>query len=210
MQRILILSTGVICGAFLFIIALVNILPWQVTSPLIALSVGISTVIWNYLHEKDERQKKDNLPQRPIRTEKILPEQKPSPETTLSDILVTIEKAARAYKAVQEATHKTDETIISEGFKIDPEDFQYYELDLEEGEVLSCSLKSTDTVSLYILDRRNLSKLEHDKDFGYEEGIENVYRGAFEFDVPKSGKWFLVVENETQAEVKVNVEVKVK
>jgi len=168
-KTVLILGLG---GSFLFImLGIFNLLPWTIAGVLATASIGAAGLLFNYLSKKKEKpsviREKETIFMVPG-TERAKP------------LKIEVEKPI---------------TLVDQAPVIDEDDYVTYEIELEEGENLKGEVKADGPINVFLLTKRNLTNFENDEEFWYEDGDEEVTRTTIDFEAPKNGKWFLVVEN---------------
>jgi hypothetical protein len=93
-------------------------------------------------------------------------------------------------------------TIIERG------DYVSYDVQLDQGKSITCEINANGRVNFYLLDDDNLASLDLGEEFWSETGEEDTEKATLEFKAPRSGKWFLVVENTESRDVSATVNVR--
>ncbi len=95
------------------------------------------------------------------------------------------------------------ETIIKEG------EYITFDLELDEGREVVGEVSATGTINAYIMTEENLTALDLDQEFWYEDGSEGVQKATLRFIAQENGKWLLVVENDSSKDVSANVKINI-
>jgi len=68
-------------------------------------------------------------------------------------------------------------------------------------------LFSFSNACIFLVNRYGLAKFENKEDFSYEDcgGGEGIRRTRIDFTPSKTGRWFLVVENEAREDTSVEI-----
>jgi hypothetical protein len=95
-----------------------------------------------------------------------------------------------------------DKEIVLEG-----ESYEIFPVDLKRGDHLLGEVSSEDAINVFLVTKSGLRKFENEEDFSYEDcgGGEGIKRTRIDFTPPKSGRWFLVVENEADEDANVEI-----
>jgi hypothetical protein len=80
-------------------------------------------------------------------------------------------------------------------------DYGTYDVELSQRAEVTCEVTATALVNVYLMDEDNLNSLDMGEEFWSESGEEGVQKATLHFVAPRSGKWFLVVENVDSKEV---------
>lgn len=91
---------------------------------------------------------------------------------------------------------------------IEQGDYQTVDLQLDRGTSVTCEVIANAPVNVYILDDENLTGLDLGEEFWSETGEEGVSKTTLNFVAPKTGKWFLVVENTDNKQASATISVK--
>ncbi len=86
-------------------------------------------------------------------------------------------------------------------------DYESYDVELEEGAEVTCTVIANGQVNVYLLDDSNLNGLDAGEEFWSETGEEDVDRAVLSFTAPEKGKWFLVVENVDSKDISATVNI---
>jgi hypothetical protein len=86
-------------------------------------------------------------------------------------------------------------------------DYERYDVELDEGAEVTCTVTANGQVNAYLLDDGNLRSLDAGEEFWSEIGEDDVERAVLSFTAPEKGKWFLVVENADSKEVSATVNI---
>jgi hypothetical protein len=87
-------------------------------------------------------------------------------------------------------------------------DYASYDLQLEQGKLVTCEVTASGRINFYLLDEDNLTSLDLGEEFWSEAGEEDTDKATLEFKAPANGKWFLVVENTESKEVSATVSIR--
>ncbi len=91
---------------------------------------------------------------------------------------------------------------------IKAKDYNYYSYDIHEDELLIGTIFSDVTINVYMLDTRNLRYYEDGKEFSGEIEKEYVKKTSIDFVCPKTGKWYLLIDNYNENDAEVNLNIK--
>ncbi len=94
-------------------------------------------------------------------------------------------------------------TLIKEG------DYITFDLELDEGREVVGEVSATGTINAYIMTEENLTALDLDQEFWFEDGSEGVQKATLRFTTTENGKWLLVVENDSSKDVSANVKISI-
>ncbi len=94
-------------------------------------------------------------------------------------------------------------TLIKEG------DYVTFDLELDEGREVVGEVSASGTINAYIMTDENLTALDLDQEFWYEDGSEGVQKATVRFTAPEKGTWLLVVENDSSKDVSANVKINI-
>ncbi len=94
-------------------------------------------------------------------------------------------------------------------------EYQMYPYDLEDGDALTGQIISDMPVNVFIVNDRNLTLLDDDKEFTAEYATSKVLKCKINFHPPRAGAWNVVIQHEEndddeyyEAEVDVFLDVK--
>ena len=93
-------------------------------------------------------------------------------------------------------------TVVARG------DYVSYDVQLDQGKLITCDVAANGRVNFYLLDDGNLTSLDLGEEFWSEKGEENTEKATLDFKAPQTGKWFLVVENTESRDVTATVNVR--
>jgi hypothetical protein len=91
---------------------------------------------------------------------------------------------------------------------VERSDYVSYDVQVEQGKSITCEVMANGRVNFYLLDEDNLTSLDLGEEFWSETGEEDTEKATLEFKAPRTGKWFLVVENTETREVSATVDVR--
>lgn len=95
----------------------------------------------------------------------------------------------------QEANIEEKEILREEIIRVSPRDAFYYELELERGDNLKGEISSDSHIDVYFVNKTNFKKWDKDRTFNYEYCHESVLKTKIDYEVPKRGIWYLLIEN---------------
>ena len=97
----------------------------------------------------------------------------------------------------QEQEVKTEEKEIlrEETINVSPHDAYYYVFELKRGEILKGEISSDSHIDIYFVNSTNFKKWDKERTFNYEYCNESVLKTKIDYEVPKRGTWYLLVEN---------------
>ena len=172
MYRKAVLSFGILGVTLSLVLGLSLVITWQIVAVLIAVSMGIPTLILSY----------EKL--------KLIPEvsAKPKEERTEQEI-ITEEK----------------EILREETIRVSPHNAYYYVFELKRGETLKGEISSNSHIDIYFVNNTNFKRWDKDKTFNSEYCNESVLETKIDYEVPKRGTWYLVMENNGRKSAKVKV-----
>lgn len=113
--------------------------------------------------------------------------------------------AQQTSDTTQLGNKKHGKYLRNETISVSPSDEYYYELELDKGKPLKGKIKSTFPVNVYFLDEKNFRKWDKEKNYDYEACHESVLHAEINFEVPKSGTWFVTIENNGRSTAKTRV-----
>ncbi len=87
------------------------------------------------------------------------------------------------------------------------DDYNSYDVELEEGREVTAEVTANGPVNVYFLNQENLTGLDLGEEFWSETCEEGVQKATLHFTAPEKGKWFLVVENAGTREVSATVNI---
>jgi|GEM_PF-4271054 len=87
------------------------------------------------------------------------------------------------------------EILREETIRISPHDSYYYEFELKRGENLRGEISSDSAIDIYFVDETNFKKWDKDRTFSYEACNESVLETKIDYEVPKKGTWYVLIEN---------------
>lgn len=95
----------------------------------------------------------------------------------------------------QEVKKEEKQILRDETIRVSPHDKYYNVLELDRGDTLKGEISSESHMDIYFVDRSNFKKWDKDRDFNYEYCSESVLKTKIDYEVPKSGTWYLLMEN---------------
>jgi hypothetical protein len=96
--------------------------------------------------------------------------------------------------------------VVNKEIVLEGDSYKTFSVDLEKGEHLLGEVSSEDPINVFLVTKYGLGKFENQEEFSYEDcGGEEIKRTRIDFVPSKSGKWFLVVENEANGDTSVEI-----
>lgn len=107
----------------------------------------------------------------------------------------------------QEQEVKTEEKEIlrEETIRVSPHDAYYYVFELKRGETLKGEISSDSHIDIYFVNNTNFKKWDKERDFYSECSNESVLETKIDYEVPKRGTWYLLIENNGRKSATVKV-----
>lgn len=133
------------------------------------------------------------------------PRNSPQVQTDSGDI--HIHQSINEEKKKKTNDNKITENLVNETKWLDEKDNAVYSYSLKKEDQLTGRISSDVPINVYITNSKNLQYYEDDEVFVYEKGSENVYKYSINFDVPKKGKWHIIIENKESNYADVNVKI---
>lgn len=109
-------------------------------------------------------------------------------------------KKENTQDSVSEKEFLRKETIL-----VSPDTGYSYAFNLTRGDHLEGDISSDGRIDIYFVDDENYGKWEKNNIFDYEDCNENVLETQIEYEAPRNGFWYLLIDNNGRkpAEVKV-------
>lgn len=144
------------------VLGLFSVISWQLVAVLVAVSLGIPSLILTH--------------------EKITSEERVKPKE---------EGIEQEQEIVEEKVILRDETLrVSRDFS------HYFELELKRGDNLKGEISSDAPIDIYFVDKTNFEKWDKGRvRFDYEYCAESVLETKIDYEVPKKGAWYVLIEN---------------
>lgn len=95
----------------------------------------------------------------------------------------------------QEVKPEEKEILREETIRVSPQDAYYYLFELKRGEILKGEISSNSHIDIYFVNSTNFRKWDKDRRFDSECSNESVLKTKIDYEVPKRGKWYLLMEN---------------
>lgn len=73
--------------------------------------------------------------------------------------------------------------------------YQFEQNELKRGEHLEGEISSDSPINIYFVDKTNFKKWDKERTFNYEYANESVFETKIDYEVPKRGAWYLLMEN---------------
>lgn len=119
------------------------------------------------------------------------------------------EKGAKETKPVEKAEKheqgRQPRTVIEETCVVDADEYVSYDLYLKKGEELKGRIASDERMNWFFLTKYGLTRFENNEDFSYEYGSESVLESKVHFTPLKTGKLYVVIENEGKDQATVDI-----
>ncbi len=160
MYRKIMLLFGIVGVSLSLALGLLDVITWQIVPVLLAVSLGIPSLILTY--------------------EKLTSEVKVKP---------------REKEQEQEVKPEEKEILREETIRVSPQDAYYYLFELKRGEILKGEISSNSHIDIYFVNSTNFRKWDKDRRFEPECSNESVLKTKIDYEVPKRGKWYLLMEN---------------
>jgi len=173
MFRLAILGVAVVGVVVSLTLGFLMLVPWEVSSILVTVLIGIPSLILAYLSIKERKSAKEVKP---------------------------LEKALERHEQGQQA-----QTILEETCVVDAENYVFYDLELKMGQELKGEISSDERINFFFLTKYGLARFENNEDFSYEYGSDSVLKSKVQFTYPKTGKLYLVIENEGKDQATVDI-----
>lgn len=161
MYRKVLLFLGVVGVSLSLALGLSSVVTWQFVAVLIAVSLGIPSLILTY--------------------EKLASEVRVKP------------KEEREQK--QEVKLEERDILREETIHVSPKRGYSYEFELTRGDHLKGEISSDEPIDIYFVDNVNFRKWEKDRTFYYESSNESILETKIDYEVPRKGTWYLLIEN---------------
>jgi len=87
------------------------------------------------------------------------------------------------------------EILREETIRVSPQDAYYYVFELKRGEILKGEISSDSHIDIYFVNNINFKKWDKKRTFNSEYGNESVLKTKIDYEVPKGGTWYLLIEN---------------
>jgi len=96
--------------------------------------------------------------------------------------------------------------IVNKEIVLEGKSYETFSIDLEKGEHLIGEVSSQDPINVFLVTKYGLGKFENQEEFSYEDcGGEGIKRTRIDFTPSRSGRWFLIVENEAREDTSVEI-----
>jgi len=112
----------------------------------------------------------------------------------------TEEKSIKEKKVIAQKNWIADTTI-----SLDKESYEVFNLSLRRNEKVEGEVSGEDIINVYVVNRYGLNQFERDEEFSYFDGQERAMRTRINFTSPKSGQFYLIVDNEGKEEITVDI-----
>ena len=171
MYRIVLLLFGILGVTLSLVLGLFLVVTWQIVAVLIAVSIGIPSLILSY--EKAKLTSEVSV--------------KPKEQTE------------------QEIISEEKEILCEETIRVSPHNAAHYVFELKRGDTLKGEISSDTHIDIYFVNNINFKKWDKDKTFECEYCNESVLETKIDYEVPKRGTWYLLIENNGRKSAKVRV-----
>lgn len=105
----------------------------------------------------------------------------------------------------QEGRVEEKEILREETIRIGPHDAYSYDIDLKRGDILKGEISSDSHIDIHFVNNTNFMKWERDKTFECEYSGESVLKTKIDYEIPRRGTWYLLIENNGRKSTKVKV-----
>lgn len=123
--------------------------------------------------------------------------------TLITQVRVKPKEEEKEHK--QEVKVEEKEILREETIRVSPQNACYYEFELKRGETLKGEISSDSAIDIYFVDKSNFKKWDKDKTFDSEDCNESVLETKIDYEVPKRGTWYVLIENNGRKSAKVKV-----
>ena len=106
-----------------------------------------------------------------------------------------------------EVFSRTKGKLYNETISLKAREYAFYDFRLSRGEKVTGETISNEPVDVYFLDEKNFERFERKKNFEEQDETEDVYEAKLEFEAPRKGKWFVVIDNQNKTSTKVKVQL---
>jgi len=108
---------------------------------------------------------------------------------------LNIKPKKKERKQEQEVKTEEKEILREETIRVNPKDAYYYELELKRAGVLKGEISSDSHIDIYFVNSTNFKKWDKNRTFYHEYCNESVLETKIDYEVPRSGTWYLLMEN---------------
>ena len=108
---------------------------------------------------------------------------------------VNIKPKEEERKQEKEVKNEKKEILRDETIRVSPQYVYYYEFELKRGEVLKGEISSDNHIDIYFVNSTNFKKWDKKRTFDFEYCNESVLKTKIDYEVPRRGTWFLLMEN---------------
>lgn len=105
----------------------------------------------------------------------------------------------------QEIITEEKEILREETIRVSPQNAMYYVFELKRGETLKGEISSDTHIDIYFVNNINFKKWDKDKTFESEYCNESVLETKIDYEVPKRGTGYVLIENNGRKSAKVKV-----
>lgn len=134
--------------------------------------------------------------------------------TGLIAVLIGIPSLILAYEKVsvkpkEVGSGKQDSKVKNfhrkETIFVTPDNGYSYEFELMKGNHLKGEISSDGPIDIYFVDDENFDKWDKNRRFDSEDCNEGVLETNIDYEVPREGTWYLIIENNGRKSVRVKV-----
>jgi len=108
-------------------------------------------------------------------------------------------------KTEQEIITEEKEILVEETIRVGPHDAYSYDIELKRGDILKGEISSDSHIDIYFVNNTNFMKWERGKTFECEYSSESVLKTKIDYEVPRRGIWYVLIENNGRKSAKVKV-----
>ena len=155
MYRKVMIFFSIVGVSLSLVLGLFSIITWEVVAILVAVLIGIPTLITQVNVKPKEEERKQE----------------------------------------QEVKTEEKEILREETINVSPHDAYYYVFELKRGEILKGEISSDSHIDIYFVNNTNFKKWNKDRTFDSECSNESVLKTKIDYEVPKRGTWYLLMEN---------------
>ena len=115
--------------------------------------------------------------------------------TLMTQVNIKPKEKERKQEPKQVIETEKEEVFKDETIRVTPDNAYIYEFELEGDDILKGEISSTSHIDVYFVNKTNFKKWDNDRDFNSECCNESVLKTKIDYEVPRSGKWYLLMEN---------------
>ena len=108
---------------------------------------------------------------------------------------VNIEPKEEEREQEQEVKTEEKEVMREETIRISPDHVHYYVFELERDDTLKGEISSDSHIDIYFVNSTNFKKWDKGRTFDSEYSTESVLETKIDYEVPRKGTWYMLMEN---------------